>query len=112
MSDINIGVHATTGQKVAIGAAAGAAAALTNTTAPHFKGGMPGTANFTAAATKSLKANPKHIGAAVAAGTMAVLGNGAVGTAVVAAGPVILLGAAAVGAVGAAIWGIKKLIYD
>jgi|ERR1035438_7430305 hypothetical protein len=111
MSDINTGTagaHVSTGQKAAIGAAVGAAAALTNTATPHVRGTATGAVNFTAAATKSLKANPKNVGAALAAGTVAVLGHGAVGAAAVAAGPFLL----AAGAVGAAIWGIKKLIDD
>ena len=65
-------------------------------------GSVNASAKFAHGARKALSANHKNVGGAIAAGTAAVLGHGAVATAAAAAAPVIVatavVGGAAVGA--------------
>jgi hypothetical protein len=106
MSEEQILVNAA---KIGIGTAAGVATGLKNVSAPHLKGIGTGltnlSSNFANGATKALR-HHKGVAGAISAGTVAVVGHGAVAAAAVAAAPVVFAAAVA----GGAILGICKLV--
>jgi hypothetical protein len=103
--------------QVSAGTGLGVGAALTHHAVPHLVGAPPivgsvnTTAKFSHAATKSLQANHKNISGAIAAGTAAVVGHGAIGTVVIAVAPVAV-GAAVVAGAGYGLFKLAKFVRD